>query len=232
MTLEVNKRFSHKLSVDNLSCVAGGRTLFSARSFRLSAGELLAVDGANGSGKSCLLRSLCGCVKFARAGSRVFWNERLIALAELTRECMRVGHNAPFLAGLSLFENLQFWSDIFAKEAAASPDKLPLNSQTLNNLAVTNLGRASTSFALSSFWHKPTWRLSAGQKQRGALSMLALKPQASLWLLDEPHAALDADARASLTDCIESHLSDGGMAIVASHEDLSATAQHRLTLCD
>ena len=217
--LSVNKPAVNKLTVSNFTCEVGGRKLFAARSFTLSSGELLAIHGANGSGKSCFLRSLCGCVKPARTGVEgveVFLNERRIALAELAPESMRVGHNAPFLASLSLFENLQFWSEILATDAASSRE---------------NLERASASFALSKFWLEPTWRLSAGQQQRGALASLALKPQASIWLLDEPHAALDAEARASLNHCLENHLNSGGMAIIASHEDLSALAQHRLTLC-
>ncbi len=217
MVVRVSEKFSHKLAVNGIACVAGGQTLFSARSFTLSKGEFLAVYGANGSGKSCLLRSLCGCDNFVRAGVRVFWDEQPIALSELAKDCMRVGHKVPFLASLSLFENLQFWSDILAAEA---------------RIGIDNLKHANANFALASFWHEPTWRLSAGQRQRGALSMLALKPQASLWLLDEPHAALDSDGRACLKRCIENHLNNGGMAIVASHEDLSAIAQHRLTLCE
>ena len=216
MVVTVSKPAVNKLAVSNFACEVGGRALFAARSFTLSSGELLAIHGTNGSGKSCFLRSLCGCVKLARTGVEVFLNEQRIALAELAPECMRVGHKAPFLASLSLFENLQFWSEILATDAVASRE---------------NLERASVSFALSKFWLEPTWRLSAGQQQRGALASLALKPQASIWLLDEPHAVLDADARASLSHCLENHLSAGGMAIIASHEDLSALAQHRLTLC-
>ena len=128
---------------------------------------------------------------------------------------MRIGHNPPFLQSLTLFENLQFWAQILAQK--------PENK-------AENLEKAMQNFALQSFWHSPTQRLSAGQKQRGALAMLMLKPHACVWLLDEPHAALDLNAKQNLNKQIKNHLNNNGSAIIASHDKLNELNHTSVTI--
>ncbi len=93
-----------------------------------------------------------------------------------------------------------------------------------------NLEKAMQNFALQSFWHSPTQRLSAGQKQRGALAMLMLKPHACVWLLDEPHAALDLNAKQNLNEQIKNHLNNNGSVIIASHDKLNELNHTSVTL--
>lgn len=62
--------------------------------------------------------------------------------------------------------------------------------------------------------------LSAGQKRRVALARMALKREASLWLMDEPAAPLDGASRAMLGALVADFRSRGGMVIAATHADL------------
>ena len=203
------------LEVEELSCATEDRLLFSDLSFSLDEGCLTTLRGANGSGKSCLLQSLCGVAQQGiRTKGRVRYRNRLVSFSELAYKAMLVGHRAPFLSGLSLFENLRFWAKIFS----------PREHET-------TLPSAARWFALEDFWHLSLSRLSAGERQRGALAMLALRPHARLWLLDEPQASLDARARRGLHRCLLAHLERGGAAVVALHESLPLRLQSRVR-CD
>ncbi len=214
-----NRYFSHRyLEVERLSCAVAGRLLFSDLSFTLDEGCLATLRGANGSGKSCLLHSLCGVAQQGvRTRGRVRYRSRPavsfeeLASSELACEAMLVGHNAPFLSGLSLFENLRFWAHIFAPR-----------------LHATTLLVAARWFALEGFWHSSLSRLSAGERRRGALAMLALRPHARLWLLDEPQVSLDTQARQRLHRCLLAHLERGGVAVIALHENLPKSLQSRV----
>ena len=203
---------SRYLEVEGLSCAVADRLLFSDLSFSLERGCLATVRGANGSGKSCLLQSLCGvALQGVRTRGRVRCRGRSIPFSELGSDAMLVGHRAPFLSALSLFDNLRFWARVFAPREYEKT--LPV---------------AARWFALEGFWHLSLSRLSAGEQQRGALAMLALRPHANLWLLDEPQASLDRQARQNLHRCLLAHLTRGGVGVVAMHEDLPKPLQSRV----
>ena len=203
---------SRYLEVEGLSCAAADRLLFSDLSFSLEQGCVTTVRGANGSGKSCLLQSLCGVMQQGvSTKGRVRYRGRSVPFSELASEAMLVGHRAPFLKSLSLFENLRFWARVFAPRRHA-----------------TTLLSSARQFALEGFWHLSISSLSAGEQQRGALAMLALRPHANLWLLDEPEASLDATARQRLHRCLLAHLERGGVAVVALHENLPKPLQDRV----
>jgi heme exporter protein A len=188
------------LSVTDLSCVRGERRLFSGLSFQLGPGQWLHVQGENGSGKTTLLRALVGLSHPAEGEIR-WCDESIHALGEdYRREMLYLGHHGAVKEELTPLENLQL--------AAA------LDGRTLDDReAIATLHR----FGLKGREELPVRFLSAGQKRRVLLARLVTR-QARLWVLDEPFTALDVKAVAMLSALIEEHVTQGGMAILTSHQ--------------
>jgi heme exporter protein A len=186
-----------------LACTRGGRVLYDNLSFALAPGEALLVAGANGSGKSSLLRQLAGLAPL-EAG-------RLEHPAEaLAEHCHYLGHADGVKTALSVRENLAFWRALFG------------GSADFANLALIRL-------ALHPLADLPARVLSAGQRRRVALSRLLLA-QRPVWVLDEPDAALDREGRALLAALIEEHREAGGIAIVAGHGTFDFSPARELRL--
>ena len=162
------------LEAADLRCERGGRVLFERLSFRLGAGEFLRVSGANGSGKTSLLRVLCGLLTPSR-GSVRWKGEPVAALREeYARQLVYLGHAHAVKGDLTAEENLSIACTLAG--LAASRDAVK---------------SALVRFALPD--DVPVRRLSQGQRRRAALARLALSGAVPLWLLDEPFAALDAE---------------------------------------
>lgn len=185
--------------------------MFEGVGFSLPPGGLLQVRGSNGSGKSSLLRMLCGLLPPERG--TLSWRGRRLAAgdAAFAGEMAYLGH-APGASGdLSARENLRFSCRLAGADAAQCEDALQR----------VGLGRAAA---------QPVRRLSQGQRQRLALARV-WAGQRPLWLLDEPGAALDAAGDDLLEDLLSVHLRAGGMAVVATHHALAASgAASRLAL--
>lgn len=191
-----------ELSFEKLSLDRAERRIVDGVSARVAGGEALLLLGANGSGKSTLLRALAGLMP--PSAGRVAWDGADIAKeaeAHRTRLCL-VGHQDAVKAGLSVAENLRFWAGLGGGDVAAA----------LAALSLTQLA------------DRPARFLSAGQKRRLALSRLALRP-AQLWLLDEPTNALDAASRQAFLVLLREHLARGGIAVIATHEEIGVPAQ-------
>lgn len=205
------------LQACQLACMRGGRSLFEGLDFSLAAGDALRVRGANGSGKSSLLRILCG-LAFPAAGE-VRWQGRNIGRVreQFGAALLYLGHAAGIKDDLLAWENL-----VVACTLAGHPVKREQACAALESLG---LGPQACLPALA---------LSQGQRKRVALARLQLSPQAPLWILDEPFAALDADAIAALTQSLERHLAAGGMLVYTTHQDVSlrAARSRRLLLGD
>ncbi len=190
------------LEAINLTCVRGTRRLFQNLSFTVSAGELIELRGANGSGKTSLLRILCGLA--APAAGDILWEgENIRSLGEeYHRSVAYLGHQNGVKDELSAIENLRISS-------AVAGDTLNL-SQAREILARVGLTQQE---------NLPARALSAGQRRRLGMTRL-LTTDAGLWILDEVLTSLD-DAAISLSrEFITEHLQRGGMAIVATHQDL------------
>lgn len=188
------------LSVHNIACARGERTLFKDLSFQVNAGELLYVRGENGVGKTSLLRLLVGLAK--PIAGEVKWNGAPIEKSqeEFRKEMLYLGHHGALKGELSAIENLKF---------SAAMDGHPLQeSQALSVLAL---------FGLKGRERLPVEWLSAGQKRRVLLARLALR-KAKLWILDEPLNALDVKATQFLLDMIRNHLQSQGAVIMTSHQ--------------
>ena len=205
------------LDVSNLACTRGDRTLFRGVSFKLEARGLLHVAGTNGSGKTSLLRILCGLG--AADGGEVRWRgEAIQGLREsYWREVVYLGHANALQDDLSATENLQLACTLASRPAASAAASAAL-----------------TAFGLAACSHLPVRALSQGQKRRSALARLALSTHAPLWLLDEPFSALDAAAVSHLEGLILAHIDGGGSVVFTTHQHAAIRARvtQRLDLND
>lgn len=189
--------------VKHLACIKGKQYLFRNLSFNLNSGELLLIQGVNGSGKSSLLKILAGLASCERG---TIENKNGLAY---------VGHLAGLKRGLTVLENIAMQLTLvknFQEEAEI-------------DLVLKNFGLTHVSDRLCQ-------RLSMGQQRKVALAALVLK-QKPVWILDEPFTALDKATIEILCDYMKSHLATGGIIIVASHaiEGIEATQQIELALC-
>lgn len=185
-----------------VECVKGYDSLFRDLSLTLSAGEILQIEGTNGSGKTSLLRILTGLSQ-AEAGD-VFWNEVDILDDPVTfnENLVYIGHLNGLRAELTALENLQLTRQYLSET---------------NNLSSED---ALAAVGLAGYEHIMAHQLSAGQKRRVALARLHLTT-APLWILDEPTTAIDVDGVHAFELTLEKHTLDGGMAILTAHQKLS-----------
>ena len=194
------------LAASDLECVRGDRTLFSGVSFAVRPGAGLLVQGANGAGKTSLLRIVLGLSP--PASGEVTWTGRPIrTLGEAyRRELVYCGHPNALKDDLSAAENV--------RAAAALSGRQITRAEALAALARVGVDAAAD---------LPVRSLSQGQKRRTALARLVLDG-AKLWVLDEPLAALDTAGAEWLAGMLDAHLSAGGMALVTSHQPLATRA--------
>lgn len=191
---------ARELRVEELACTRGAALIFDNLSFTVKAGEALLVGGANGSGKSSLLRQLAGLLPVAAGRIEM-------AFGAPDQTVHYLGHADGLKNALTVGETLAF-------EAALAGCALPAQIS-----ATLGLGARDWQFVGD---------LSAGQRRRLTLARLIIDPR-PLWLLDEPMTALDTQARALVDALAQAHLAQGGMIVAASHEGL-AFAQSEIRL--
>lgn len=198
---------SPKLEANALECVRGGRTLFQNLSFALEPGELLEVTGPNGSGKTSLLRMLCGLL--APVAGHILWRGKKISALkeEYLKELAYLGHAGGVKAELSAAENLRIHYGLMV---GRRPDE-------------ERVGAALARMGLDGSEEQPTKTLSQGQQRRLALARLLISERA-LWILDEPLTALDSTAVRLVQSVIEEHLRGGGLAVLTTHQPLEVRA--------
>jgi heme exporter protein A len=190
------------LSAKALQCERNGRVVFSNLSFEVKPGTCAELRGANGAGKSSLLRMIAGLVPLA-SGALM-----LDGAAEFATRCHYAGHQDGLKSALTVSENLGFWAACFG---------------------AGDIDAALNTFSLGGLRNEPVQILSAGQRRRLSLArlMLAERP---VWLLDEPMTALDAKSQSQLRDAMQDHLKSNGMIVVATHGDLGFPADHLISL--
>jgi heme ABC exporter ATP-binding subunit CcmA len=162
-------------------------------------GELVVVQGANGAGKTTLLRLCAGLLPLARGSARVMGHDVGRDRAAVRASVGFLGHANGLYLDLTAGENLSFWGDVVGAhraEVESAAQRMGLNDRLLS----TQVGR-----------------LSAGQKRRTALAIMAVR-RATLWLLDEPHAGLDAAGRDEIDALLRDAVAAGATVVVASHE--------------
>jgi heme exporter protein A len=189
------------LEARNIEAVRGDTTLFSRLDFKLAPGTLARVTGANGSGKTSLLRILCGLL--APAAGEVTWNGGNIrALREEYWKCLAwVGHANALKDDLTAAENVSFSCALAGLDAPSA-----------------RVREALAQFGLGGRDRLPVRLFSQGQRRRTALARLALSDSLPLWILDEPFSALDAAAVDHVQSLASAHLSRGGMIVLTTHQ--------------
>ncbi len=200
------------LEVSNLACSRGDHRLFSGLSFTLLPGEIMQIQGTNGSGKTSLLRTLCGFI-MPDEGVISWGGEDVRELGEeYFAEMMYLGHLNAIKDELSGLENLHISAGFSGV-----------------NLTRTKALDALRRMGLRGRENLPCKVLSQGQRRRVALARM-LVSDAKLWILDEPLTALDVGAVALIQELLAEHLSKQGMVIFTTHQPLEVAGMEMRSL--
>ena len=178
------------LSVRGLTLERGGRQLLENFKLQVSAGELVLVEGENGSGKTSLLRALAGLARYGHTGE----------IQRTAEPPLYIGHKPGLKTLLSPRENLAWYC-----HSQGQPSD--------------GIVAALESVGLAGFEDLLCQSLSAGQQRRVNLARLFLSRQ-RLWLLDEPFTAIDRQGIAALVATLVRHVQGGGAVVMTSHQAL------------
>lgn len=198
-----------RLSAADLACHRGGRDVFSGVGFAVASGEVLAVTGRNGAGKSSLLRIVIGLLRAAQGRLVLEDGDPELTIAE---QAHYLGHRDALKPALSVGENLRFWAGFFGGKAA-------------------EIEPALDAVGLHALADLPAAYLSAGQRRRLSIARL-LAVKRPIWLLDEPTSTLDASAQQRLAGFMRAHLTGGGLILAATHGSLGLQDARELRLGD
>jgi heme ABC exporter ATP-binding subunit CcmA len=185
-------------------CLLGRFPALAGVDLDVSAGEVVLVEGPNGAGKTTLLRALSGLVPIGGGEARVLGHDLRRDRRGVRRQVGLLGHADALYDELTVAANVRFW----ARGAGAKEE---------HGQVLAALGIGSRLLAV------PAGQLSAGQRRRVALAV-AFARRPKLWLLDEPHAGLDADARDLLDRLLRAAVADGATVMLASHDRDRAAA--------
>ena len=200
--MENNYTFTGKLEVKGLACWRNEQELFSGVNLSLSPKNVLFLQGENGSGKTSLLRILCG-FRLPDEGEMSWADEATSSVPEYFQNISYVGHKNGIKDELSVEENL----NLMRSMATAS------NIKTEGVLKQIGLFKRADVLAR---------QLSAGQKRKLALARLMMTDN-SFWVLDEPFTSLDKATVVFFESLIQQHINRGGMLILTSHHEINLT---------
>jgi heme exporter protein A len=186
------------LTAEKLALTRGDRQLFAGLGFAVTAGEVMVVEGANGVGKTSLLRLIAGFLPPAAGHVSITIDQRAVSDGEERGRFVGwLGHQDGIKSQLHVREQLEFFGRLYGSRTALEPvlERVGLWRQRL----------------------LPCRYLSAGQKKRLGLARLIVAAR-PLWLLDEPFAALDTHGRALAVELMQAHCITGGIVVAASHD--------------
>jgi heme exporter protein A len=182
----------------SLACIRDDRMLFESLDFTIDPGQALVLEGQNGSGKTSLLRILCG-IRLPESGELLWEGKNIFQLGpEFHEHIAYLGHKDGSKLDLTPLENLRIAQGL----GKARKD--------------IDLEQALDQVGLYGFEDIPTRNLSAGQQRRLAIARL-LVTDAKLWILDEPFTSLDRKGIDHMERLFEAHLNQGGMAAMTTH---------------
>lgn len=189
------------ISASNLTCIREERLLFDELSFDIMAGDIVQIEGPNGSGKTSLLRILAGLSRPYSGAVLYLHNDITRARDEFNQNLLYLGHLAGVKSELTAEENLNFNLRISGYD----------DYRTSDILAKVNL---------SGFEEALAGHLSAGQHRRTALARL-WHTDCKIWILDEPFTAIDKKGVEELEQLFLEHANNGGCVIITTHQDMS-----------
>lgn len=199
-----------QLIAEDLVIDRGMRRVIEGLSFAVKRGEALVLTGANGIGKTTLLRTLAGFIRPFRGSFCLDGGDPELTVAE---QAHAVGHTNSVKSSLTVIENVTFWN---AYLEATDHSEARIRS-ALQHFGLEDLGEFPAAY------------LSAGQKRRLGLSRL-LVAHRPLWLLDEPTASLDSASSDRLVAAVNAHTGAGGLAVIATHLPLALERARTLDL--
>ncbi|MBX2847554.1 MAG: cytochrome c biogenesis heme-transporting ATPase CcmA [Acidiferrobacterales bacterium] len=195
---------SNSLSASNLSCTRSERSLFTKLDLQAHSGQCLHVVGANGSGKSSLLRILCGLL--TPDEGVVLWNQEPISNSQSYLQGLAyIGHKDALKNELTAAENLKFYQSC---DSQLNDDLIDDHLNQLEILQCADLVAQKLSF---------------GQRRRLAFARLQIKNY-PIWILDEPFTGIDHKGRELIESLCLGHCQTGGIIILTNHQDLRASS--------
>lgn len=199
MSAEASSTQTPVIDLVDVVALIGSFPALAGATLRVERGEILLLRGPNGAGKTTLLRLCAGLLPVERGSARVLGHDLGIDRDAVRRRVGLIGHHNGLYADLTVTENVRFWG----RTIGATDNEV---ADAMRRMAID--GRLADVVVS---------RLSAGQRRRTALAALIAR-RAELWLLDEPHAGLDADGRDELDRVLRSAAGAGATIVVASHE--------------
>jgi heme ABC exporter ATP-binding subunit CcmA len=193
------------IELNDVVAVLGQFPALAGASLQVSRGEIVLLQGPNGAGKTSILRVCAGLLPIERGSGRVLGIDLVAQRDEVRSRVGLLGHSNGLYLDLTVEQNIRFWASM----VNATEDEI-VRAMSLMRID----GRLSSVKAA---------RLSAGQRRRCALASLIVR-RAEIWLLDEPHAGLDAQGRDELDSVLRHAVSAGATIVLASHEMERASA--------
>lgn len=198
-----------RLKGENVHLWRGDHHVLRGVRFEVGAGECLQLTGANGTGKTTLLRTACGLAY--PEGGEISWRGQNIRadMRAFHAQLAYLGHEPPLKSELTARENLHYWIGVRRR------------------LQRRELDQALERVGGNQWADRPVRTLSAGQKRRAALAGLTLM-RVPLWLLDEPTTNLDVEGQKLVGTLIDEHVQAGGLALAAVHHELAVSRPESL----
>jgi heme ABC exporter ATP-binding subunit CcmA len=193
------------IELNDVVAVLGQFPALAGANLQVSRGEIVLLQGPNGAGKTSILRVCAGLLPIERGSGRVLGIDLVAQRNEVRSRVGLLGHSNGLYLDLTVEQNIRFWASM----VNATEEEI-VRAMSLMRID----GRLSS---------VKTARLSAGQRRRCALASLIVR-RAEIWLLDEPHAGLDAQGRDELDSVLRHAVSAGATIVLASHEMERASA--------
>ena len=202
------------IDLKGVVAVLGSFPALAGIDLRVARGEIVLLQGPNGAGKTSLLRVCAGLLPIERGSGEILGMNVSLQREDIRSRVGFLGHANGLYLDLTVRQNMNFWA------ATVGASDVEVDAA----MARMRVDGRLTDVCAS--------QLSAGQRRRTALASLIVR-RAEIWLLDEPHAGLDAAGRDEIDDVLRDAVRVGATVVLASHESERATAlAHRIVNID